>query len=445
MADFYLIDRSYNEATFRIVLSFPFNSEKYIAVGITDMYLGDEYFGEHLNYVEAIIESQTYTDDYVVELTVTMLRSNTKYSLYAYARATDGTWYIVKNEYGIIKPSVTTHYYPPQLDVVTDSEYAVIMVRTYDYLDEPEYFYPFYTTDGGNINYAGSEYIGYIKEGSGYVYYYAFTSIDYGGVTTHFSAYEEKYVYTEINGNFSNEITVRLKPPGNLVNAISGVRITQNSNAASVVVYDNYTGLYDYYIASLYDINNDEYIEEYLIDSPGEYTFENIPIGKYRVEVHVYYNGEEPANFQDMYNFDFTLVPDYRALTFTVSAIRPELWCWSDSERAAFENSGVTTALTYGRWNDFIDNIKAVAYFKGVADEQLEEEFYNVPVGTTVYDFCECAKAEYSGEEIKANQFNIARHTIGGMNSTGIEEKFPGNHVCGYEFITLEEKLNDIT
>lgn len=111
-------------------------------------------------------------------------------------------------------------------------------------------------------------------------------------------------------------------------------------------------------------------------------------------------------------------------LTITTS-VRPNNWEWITTELNAFNNNGAITALTWTRWNDFIDRINEFRVYKGLGT-----------IG---------GKMSSSDKVLTATRFNTVRQTIGEMYATGITNRVPGDLVLGNYFIILKNSLNSIS
>ena len=118
-------------------------------------------------------------------------------------------------------------------------------------------------------------------------------------------------------------------------------------------------------------------------------------------------------------------------LTFSVS--RPADFNWTQAEKNAFTGGGAITVLTYTRWNEFIDNVKAMASWKHNKTDDVYGELSAKMTNTT------------EGRTLTAVKFNKVKNAIGSMNSTGISDVQKGDIVKGDYFITLSSKLGGIT
>lgn len=118
-------------------------------------------------------------------------------------------------------------------------------------------------------------------------------------------------------------------------------------------------------------------------------------------------------------------------LTFSLS--RPSDFNWTQDERNAFTGKGAIKTLTYTRWNEFIDNVKAMASWK-----------HNTP--NDIYDVLSAKMTNTAeGRILKAVDFNKVKNAIGSMNATGISNVSKGDVVKGEYFITLSSKLGGVT
>ena len=115
-----------------------------------------------------------------------------------------------------------------------------------------------------------------------------------------------------------------------------------------------------------------------------------------------------------------------------VSYTKPDTWAWSQNELNAFQNKGDISALTWERWNDFVDNIVAMAKWK------IGENY-------TQYDLAN-AKMSQESKVLTANRFNLVRNAIGSMNSSGsgISVVSKGDKVMGWYFTQLRDRLNGV-
>lgn len=111
-------------------------------------------------------------------------------------------------------------------------------------------------------------------------------------------------------------------------------------------------------------------------------------------------------------------------LSFTTKTSRPSNWEWNSTELNAFNNRGFITALTASRWNAFVDRVNAFRAWKGLS--AIGGKGSNNPF-------------------LDHNNFNTVRNGIQAMITTGVPTVAEGDICRGSYFVTLAEKLNQIT
>ena len=140
-----------------------------------------------------------------------------------------------------------------------------------------------------------------------------------------------------------------------------------------------------------------------------------LPNTQYLIEIKVSGSGYEDSNWAGYY-------------ATTLSA---ELWSWTTTERNAFNNNGLTTVITYLRWNAFVDKI----YEASANDWRTSAaDGANLSYAST--------KMTSSDKTLTANRFNSVRYNIDYRIPTGIGRVYKGDDVLGSYFLTLETKLN---
>lgn len=122
---------------------------------------------------------------------------------------------------------------------------------------------------------------------------------------------------------------------------------------------------------------------------------------------------------------------DWAGYYATTSAIAN--FNWTTSERNAFNNQGLTTAITYERWNAFVDRI----YDASSNDWRVSSS----DGATLSYSN---TRMNSSDKLLTADRFNSARYNIGSRIPTGINRVYKDDIVYGSYFITLETKLNQL-
>lgn len=121
---------------------------------------------------------------------------------------------------------------------------------------------------------------------------------------------------------------------------------------------------------------------------------------------------------------------DWSGWLATTSAIAN--FNWTTSERNAFNNKGLTTAITYERWNAFIDRI----YDASSNDWRISSS------DGAILSYSN-TRMTSSDKVLTADRFNSVRYNIGSRIPTGISRVYKGDTVYGSYFITLETKLNE--
>ena len=117
----------------------------------------------------------------------------------------------------------------------------------------------------------------------------------------------------------------------------------------------------------------------------------------------------------------------YYATTLSV-----ELWSWTTTELNAFNNNGLTTVLTYQRWNAFVDKIYEVSN---------NDWWISSTDGATLS--YSATKMTSTDRILTAERFNSVRYNIGARKPTGISRVYKDDDVLGSYFITLGNKLNE--
>lgn len=240
------------------------------------------------------------------------------------------------------------------------------------------------------------------------------------------------------NNILSNTYSFTPYPNARLLWSTSNLSVSKSDNEIRMKVYDQSDYLWNEYVFYLY--KDDTFIDTLTVTAFGDYVFSGLEDGTYKLVSTAFYKGTECCNINsDNKTFDFYQKTSY----FVITANRPEYFYWDEDEKNAFLKKGATTILTAVRWNVFIDNINEILKYKGLTSVALDSDMYGVKQGTYMNDFIKQAKGE-SNEYITANKFNIARHSIGAMKSTGIGGKYSGDEVIGSEFITLQNILNEV-
>lgn len=180
----------------------------------------------------------------------------------------------------------------------------------------------------------------------------------------------------------------------------------------------------------------------YQISKPNTNTYvntSNARVEKQSGENHTFTKDADGNDFVsgNIYYVKFTALDkagnfsSSKEVFLTYSNSRPSDFNWTTSERNAFENKGNLSVLTWQRWNEFIDNVKAMASWK----HNSTNDIYNVLN----------AKMTKDDKVLTAARFNIVKNSIGSMNATGISDVKKGDVVKGEYFITLSSKLGGVT
>ena len=180
------------------------------------------------------------------------------------------------------------------------------------------------------------------------------------------------------------------------------------------------------------------------ISKPNERTFTSTSTSRVEIksgDSHIFTNDADGKDFVygSVYYVKFTAkdkAGNYSSakedfLTFSLS--RPADFNWTQYERNAFTGKGAVKTLTYTRWNEFIDNVKAMASWKHNTSEDIYGVLSAKMTNTT------------EGRTLTAVGFNKVKNAIGSMNATGISDVKKGDVVKGEYFITLSSKLGGIT
>lgn len=368
--------------------------------------------------------------------------SDYQYSFTVYAQAQNGNYYRIGNT-----DTYRTQYTPITIDVYSDSKNFYVDVKSLGDLWTASAFINFYTyIDDTNLICADEIYL--YNDGT-YNHINAriplteeMTPTEHSLYKIYFKGYRDETINIE---GFQQKV-FKLKPSNENFNGKVGIW-----NNEKYYLQIDFESEIDYscgYFEVLFYNSSGSFIQSRYIYSNGSYKWDSFSPGNYTVTVNCYVNGEKPCLTTKQY---FPLPPTLRYNAFTASfkieekeASRPGYFYWTTAEKNAFTGKGATTELTAVRWNAFVDNINDILRYKGLTSARTESELYGVPKGTYMDDFVKNAKGE-SGGTFYANCFNIARHSIGAMNGTGILTKYSGDKVLGSEFITLQNKLNEVT
>jgi len=252
---------------------------------------------------------------------------------------------------------------------------------------------------------------------------YTLTGLQYG--VTHFLSVKGDNAsgsseYTPIN-DLDNPGTTTAKSPGNLTNP------AKTYNTIDVRIADGMSGNWDYIRVYAY---NNGISPSYKDISYASYqsgtrivTWTNLSAGlQYRFNARTYYTYNTVALDSVYWSNDL----------YVTTTSRPSLFNWTQTELDAFNNNGNINTLTYLRWNEFVDNINLVRVYKGYSP------IVNDSAGRTV-------KMTSNDKTLYATRFNAVRLGIGEINSTGITNKVSGDTVYGNYFVTLCNKLNEIS
>lgn len=180
------------------------------------------------------------------------------------------------------------------------------------------------------------------------------------------------------------------------------------------------------------------------ISKPNERTFTSTSTSRVEIksgDSHIFENDANGNAFSygNVYYVKFTAkdkAGNYSSAKesfLTYSTTRPSDFNWTTDERNAFTNKGAITTLKYSRWNEFIDNVKAMASWKHNTTDDIYGVLDAKMTNTT------------EGRTLTAVKFNKVKNAIGSMNSTGISDVQKGDIVKGDYFITLSSKLGGIT
>ena len=197
------------------------------------------------------------------------------------------------------------------------------------------------------------------------------------------------------------------------VASIDSLSKTNNSITLNVSATDSGSGQngFVFYL-------NDASVGTTIYGSTATYTFDNLNQGQqYKVGVRA---------------FDNVLNWSGQVFQNVTTSDRPDEWSWTTAETNAFNNKGLITKLTWGRWNDFLDRVEEFV------------DYYNNKYGVSVPSVLS-HKMTSGDRTLTATRFNGVRSSIGSMNSTGITDRVSGDLVLGSYFITLSQKLNGIT
>ena len=160
-------------------------------------------------------------------------------------------------------------------------------------------------------------------------------------------------------------------------------------------------------------INNGTIINNGVV---ANYMFTNLtPNTQYFIEIKVGGSGYEDSDWTGYY----------------ATTLFAENWQWTVSERTAFNNNGETTALTYTRWNAFIDKIYAT----------FLNDWRTSATDGAVLSYAS-TKMTSADKRLTADRFNSVRYNIDSRIATNISRVYTGNQVLGSYFIILETKLN---
>ena len=218
----------------------------------------------------------------------------------------------------------------------------------------------------------------------------------------------------DFNGDYSSQVsrTMRIDRTAPVV-SIDSVSKTNNSITLNVSATDSGSGQNGF----MFYLDNSLKGAEYGI--AFTYTFDNLNKGQqYKVGVRAYDN---------VFNISSQVYQN-----ITTESDSPNNWFWTTDETNAFNNKGLITKLTWGRWNEFLDRVEDFV------------TYYNGKYGTSVPSVLS-HKMTSGDRTLTATRFNGVRFSIGSMNSTGITDRVSGDLVLGSYFITLSQKLNGIT
>lgn len=218
----------------------------------------------------------------------------------------------------------------------------------------------------------------------------------------------------DFNGDYSLQVyrNIQIDRTAPVV-SIDNVSKTSNSITIDVSATDSGSGQNGF----MFYLDNSLKGAEYGI--AFTYTFDNLNKGQqYKVGVRAYDN---------VFNISSQVYQN-----ITTESDSPNNWFWTTDETNAFNNKGLITKLTWGRWNEFLDRVEDFV------------TYYNGKYGTSVPSVLS-HKMTSGDRTLTATRFNGVRFSIGSMNSTGITDRVSGDLVLGSYFITLSQKLNGIT
>ena len=252
---------------------------------------------------------------------------------------------------------------------------------------------------------------------------YTLTGLQYG--VTHFLSVKGDNAsgsseYTPIN-DLDNPGTTTAKSPGNLTNP------AKTYNTIDVRITDGMSGNWDYIRVYAY---NNGISPSYKDISYASYqsgtrivTWTNLSAGlQYRFNARTYYTYNTVALDSVYWSNDL----------YVTTTSRPVYFSWTQTELNVFNNKYNIKLLTYLRWNEFVDNINLVRVYKGYSP------IVNDSAGRTV-------KMTSNDKTLYATRLNAVRLGIGEINSTGITDKVTGDTLYGSYFVTLCNKLNEIS
>ena len=251
---------------------------------------------------------------------------------------------------------------------------------------------------------------------------YTLTGLLYYGVTYYLSVKGNNgSESSEYTNELSAPATTLAKSPGNLTNP------AKTSDTIDVRVADGMTGNWDY--IRVYAYNNS------ITPSYKDITYASYQSGTRIVTWTGLFAGlQYKFNARTYYTYNSVALDSYYWSNdlYVTTTSRPVYFYWTQTELDAFNNNGNINTLTYLRWNAFIDNINLVRVYKGYS------QIVNDSAGRTV-------KMTSSDKILYATRFNAVRLAIGEINSTGITNKVSGDIVYGSYFVTLCNKLNEIS
>lgn len=460
MASVTLTGWSYNYVNARCELSNPFTSDYYVRIVVSTGTTKDgsqnppdgiiwEQWADETTWWEEFPDDGSGSVIYV-DIENPNVAPNTEYTFYYYAETAsrqyckiDGFWFHspyapleIVSILGIDNGDcILTAENPDDVDFADDTGEGSWELHSYDNINgDSEYHLPLIDKEENS-------------DGT-YTYYFRlsgkYTCANYYDVCFWFDTYCENAESGTYNNILSETSTFKPYPNSYLLYSEFALTIVKyDDNNIKMTIKNQSRYLWDEYIFLLYRAIDDEDVltDTITATAVGEYSFSGLEEGSYKVVAKAFYNGRECyAMNNDRKTFDIY----ERTQTFTITASRPGYFYWTTAEKNAFNGKGATTILTAARWNAFVDNINEILRYKGLTSATLNSELYGVVQGTYMNDFIKQAKG-VSGNDFTANQFNIVRHSIGTMKSTGISTKYSGDEVIGSEFITLQDKLNEVT